>query len=317
MLDARAAYDAPGTSYDARADRFGDAKNDGSAGDVCIPNGCGGCVVLSAEPGTACGQCGKYACSGAGGNVTCVDPGYVRVSAVAAGTGHICALTTAHARCWGFNNAGQLGDGTLVDRSTPPATDVLTGVQAIAAGGTTTCALTTGGGVRCWGDNSVGQLGDNEMESSRTTPPPTDVLTGVRVIAEGDQHTCAVTTAGGVRCWGFNAFGQLGDGVGLDAILSVPPATDLLTEVRSIAAGVGHTCALTMAGGVRCWGDNSFGQLGDGTTTTRGVTTPVADVLQDVQAIAVGAVFTCVVTTAGGVRCWGTTTMARSATARP
>jgi alpha-tubulin suppressor-like RCC1 family protein len=307
MLDAGGAYDAQVTAQDATADRGGDAQNDGTAPDVCVPNACGGCVVLSAKPGTACGQCGKYACGGAGGEVMCVDPGYVRASAIAAGDAHVCILTTAHGvRCWGWNVGGQLGDGTFADRSTPPATDVLTPVKAIATGGNTTCALTTAGGVRCWGSNGAGQLGDNFMENWRATPPPMDVLTGVRVIAEGHGHTCAVTTADGARCWGSDVDGELGDGAG-SGFVSVPPATDVLTGVGSIAAGYFHTCALTTAGGVRCWGDNTFGQLGDGTTVSRS-TPPATDAFAGARAVALGAGHSCALTTAGGVRCWGDNT---------
>ena len=111
----------------------------------------------------------------------------------------------------GATTYGQLGDGTTTDRWTPPTSDVLTGVQAIAAGDDHTCALMTTGGVRCWGDNDYGQLGDGTT-TDRSTPPASDVLTGVQAIAAGDGHTCALMTTGGVRCWGCDAYGQLGDG---------------------------------------------------------------------------------------------------------
>jgi len=137
-----------------------------------------------------------------------------------------------------------------VNRSTPPSSDVLTDVQAIAAGEYHTCALTQTGGVRCWGDNQYGQLGDGSTVNS-STPPSSDVLTGVQAIATGEINTCALMQTGGIRCWGYN----------FD--LS-PPTNDALTGVKAIAAGFNHTCALMQTGGVRCWGDDVYGQLGDG-----------------------------------------------------
>ena len=113
--------------------------------------------------------------------------------------------------CWGFNSTGQLGDGTSTTRPTPATKDVLTGVQAIAAGGAHTCALTTTGGVRCWGDDFEGQLGDRHTGTSSAKPLPA-VITGVKAITAGARHTCALTTDGGVRCWGSNSAGQLGNG---------------------------------------------------------------------------------------------------------
>ena len=135
----------------------------------------------------------------------------VQAIATAFGTefAHTCALTTnGGVRCWGNNEHGQLGDGTQISRSTPPATDVLTGVQAIGVGVEHTCALMTTGGVRCWGWNFDGQLGDGTT-TDRSTPPTTDVLSDVQAIAVGGEHTCALMTTGGVRCWGWNSAGQL------------------------------------------------------------------------------------------------------------
>jgi alpha-tubulin suppressor-like RCC1 family protein len=222
-------------------------------------------------------------------------------------------MTTGGVRCWGNNMYGQLGDGTTTSRPTPPPTDVLTGVQAIATGFNHTCALMTTGGVRCWGYNRLGELGDGTT-TSRATPPPTDVLTGVQAIAAGGGHTCALVTTGGVRCWGSNSHGQLGDGTW--ASRSTPPTTDVLTEVQAIATGVSHACALMTTGGVRCWGANTVvqsiegwqtivtGQLGDGTTTDRS-TPPTTDALSGARAIAAGRYHPCALTTTGGVRCWG------------
>ncbi|HVY38270.1 MAG TPA: hypothetical protein VHM31_10045 [Polyangia bacterium] len=173
--------------------------------------------------------------------------------------------------------------------------------QALAAGGSTTCALTGGGGVRCWGDGQYGQLGGGAARDG-VIPPPLDALAGAQAIATSGAHTCALTAAGGVRCWGFNGDGQLGDGT--TTARAAPPPTDVLTGVKAIATGASHTCALMTGGGVRCWGNNGSGQLGDGTTTARAVP-PATDVLAGVAAISAGGAHTCALMLGGGVRCWG------------
>lgn len=165
-----------------------------------------------------------------------------------------------------------------------------------------TCGLTSSGGVRCWGWNSYGQLGNGSAGGQLNSPPTTDVLVNARAITTGFQHTCAVTVSGGVRCWGWNGDGELGNGGTTQ--LNSPPGTDVLTNVSSISAGAYSTCALMAWGGVRCWGSNMWGQLGNGGTTQ--LNSPSAtDALSNVSAIACGWAQTCAVMTWAGLRCWG------------
>ncbi|HEY5284894.1 MAG TPA: RCC1 repeat-containing protein, partial [Polyangia bacterium] len=227
------------------------------------------------------------------------------VQAVAAGSEHTCALMkTGGVRCWGANGVGELGDGILSDRSIPPADDVLGGVQAIAASYLHTCVLMATGGVRCWGGNDEGELGDGTT-TNRSIPPTSDVLGGVQAIATGREHTCALTATGGVRCWGGDTEGELGVGSLNFSPTATPPTSDVLGGVQAIAACGHYTCALMKTGGVRCWGDNDYGQLGNGTRLQYVASPPTSDVLSGVQAVATGFAHTCALMTTGGVRCWG------------
>uniref|UniRef100_UPI00037A2E94 RCC1 domain-containing protein n=1 Tax=Salinispora arenicola TaxID=168697 RepID=UPI00037A2E94 len=171
---------------------------------------------------------------------------------------------------WGLNNVGQLGDGTTTDSSTPVAVGVPAGttVTAVAAGEFHSVAVTSAGTVLAWGFNDSGQLGDGSTTSS-STPVAVDVPAGTTVtaVAAGDRHSVAVTSAGTVLAWGDNFWGQLGDGSTTNR--STPVAVDVPagTTITAIAAGGARSVAVTSTGTALAWGYNSFGQLGDGTTT--------------------------------------------------
>jgi predicted outer membrane repeat protein len=192
------------------------------------------------------------------------------VSAIAVGHSHTCALIAGGGvKCWGRNDFyAQLGDGTLTNRLTPVDVSGLTsGVSAIAAGNSNTCALTAGGGVKCWGINGQGELGDGTL-TNRTTPVDVSGLTsGVNALTTGASHSCVLTPGGGVKCWGYNMEGGLGDGANTNRTSPVD-VSGLASGVSVIDGGERHTCAIT-AGAVKCWGYNVYGQLGDGTNTDR------------------------------------------------
>ena len=207
--------------------------------------------------------------------------------------------------CWGYNGHGQLGDGTTTDSVVPVSVAGLaSGVLAVTAGEAQTCAVTSAGGAMCWGRNSFGELGDGTTTSSDVPVGVSGLASGVAAVATGGGHTCALTDAGGVKCWGTNFGGQLGDGTNIDRTTPVG-VVGLSSGVVAVSAGPFHTCALTEAGGVKCWGSNFYGQLGDGTTSDRNAPTDVLGLGSGVAAVTVGGFHTCAVTARGGVRCWG------------
>jgi alpha-tubulin suppressor-like RCC1 family protein len=234
------------------------------------------------------------------------------VTAVAAGDSFSCALTEGGGvKCWGHNMYGQLGDGTTIDRTAP--VDVIglsSGVVAIAAGGAHTCAVTEDRALKCWGRNYHGQLGDGTTEDRWT---PVDVIglsSDISGIALGNQHSCAVIVGGGAKCWGSNVYGQLGDGTRIDRTTPVD-VLGLSSGVASIAAGgdnaysYGHSCAVTEVGGVKCWGSNEYGQLGDGTTLDQLTPVEVNGLTSGVAQVSAGWHHSCALTQSGGVKCWG------------
>ncbi|HPR35442.1 MAG TPA: hypothetical protein PKY64_07190 [Anaerolineaceae bacterium] len=191
------------------------------------------------------------------------------VSKISVGEAYqVCAITTdGAALCWGGDTWGQLGNGApLADSNLPvPVTGLGAGTTAdIAGGGLFTCGLTLGGGVKCWGFNEDGELGNN---STTNSPVPVDVsglASGVSAIATGYYHACALMTAdGSVKCWGYNGYGQIGDGTDTNRLVPTQ-VVGLGAPAIAISAGGNHTCALLNDGSIQCWGKNYDGELGIG-----------------------------------------------------
>jgi alpha-tubulin suppressor-like RCC1 family protein len=225
---------------------------------------------------------------------------------VVTGGSHTCALApSGQAYCWGLNTYGELGDNSTTDRSTPVAVQQ-GGVTftSIAAGQYHTCALTGAGAAWCWGVNWYGGLGDNST-ASRLTPVAVQ-QGGVTFtsITAGQYHTCGLTGAGAAYCWGYNGHGGLGDNSTTQRLTPVAVQQGGVT-FTSITAGYLHTCGLTSAGAAYCWGLNTFGELGDNSTTQR--LTPVAVQQGGVTftSITAGRYHTCGLTGAGAAYCWG------------
>ena len=177
----------------------------------------------------------------------------------------------------------------------------LSGVTAIAAGGSHTCAIVTGGTVKCWGANNDAPGVDGEP-TSRLTPATVPGVTEAIALVAGNYHTCALVSGGTVKCWGWNSFGQLGDGT--NTLRTTPMAVPGLTGVTALAAGSDHTCAVVSDGTVRCWGINEDAQLGDGTTVDRNSPAAVVGVT-NAMAVAAGDKHTCALLSGATVKCWG------------
>jgi alpha-tubulin suppressor-like RCC1 family protein len=232
----------------------------------------------------------------------------VTVNRIGLGNGHTCVLSNGVVKCSGDNRYGQLGDGTMADRTIPvPVAGLGRDVLTIAAGYTHNCVLAAGGGVKCWGDNRYGQLGNGSNNNSPTAMVVFSLHSGVQAIAAGQYHSCAVVR-GGVYCWGSNRRGQLGDGTANPS--SVPVAVKGLQDgIIAVVAGAAHTCALSKDGAVKCWGYNFSGQLGQGTTQDQVYPVEVSDLQSGVKAVFAGGYHTCALTDNKDLKCWGSNSM--------
>jgi hypothetical protein len=235
---------------------------------------------------------------------TAVDGLVSGYAAVAAGDLHSCVLSAGGGvKCWGYNIDGQLGNSSFAEQHVPvDVTGLGSGVIAIAAGYNHTCAVTTTGAAKCWGTNEWWQLGDGTEDFNASAPVNVVGLSiGVTAIAGGNLHTCALVS-GGVKCWGYNDAGAVGDGS--NTLRKTPVNVfGLNSGAVAVTAGSAHSCALTSGGSVKCWGDNAFGQLGDGTNTSSNV--PVTAIASGAIAVAAGAAHTCALLSAGNSVCWG------------
>jgi alpha-tubulin suppressor-like RCC1 family protein len=242
------------------------------------------------------------------------------LSSLAVGVGATCGLTQqGKAFCWGFNAAGQLGDGSTVNRNRPVAVAGNLTFRSLTVGFAHACGLTTTGEGYCWGENLYGQLGTSAtnatcVENGYTSPCstlPVLVSGGLRFtqLDAGGGHTCGIAVSGTAYCWGRNQFGQLGSGSTTQTNFPVAVVGGFqfvaITAGGTTANGGQHTCGITTGGLTLCWGNDWYGQLGDGQTgTTRSSPTPVAGGLR-FQSVNAGYEHTCGVTTDGVGYCWG------------
>jgi uncharacterized protein YjdB len=205
------------------------------------------------------------------------SPGLV-IQRALAGSSTVCGLTAAHvAYCWGANQGGGGGNGTVTPNQPTPM-PVVTGLTftQLSVSLFYTCGIATGGASYCWGRNSgTGAFGDGTM-TDHLTPSPTSGGLTFKSIATAEQSTCGIATDGTAYCWGRNNVGQLGDGTTTDHYVPMPVAGTL--KFSTVTAGPNTMCALTTAGVPYCWGDNGSNELGIGSAVAN-VTVPTAVVL--------------------------------------
>jgi alpha-tubulin suppressor-like RCC1 family protein len=226
----------------------------------------------------------------------------VPVTMMALGSNMSCAMRVdGSVLCWGNGSNGRLGNGATFDSSVPVPVSGVTDAVWIGGGAGHMCAVRKTGDVLCWGYNSFGQIGDGTT-NEHTTPFAVGLTDATQVAGIMDA-TCALHASGQVSCWGNNADGQIGDGTTTKrASPTLVMGLDDAVAIRGAAAG-GHFCALRQAGGVVCWGNNSNGQIGNGTTTNVSMPTAPSG-LGVATAITTGANHTCAVV-GGNVWCFG------------
>ena len=230
--------------------------------------------------------------------------------AISVGNQHTCAILDDNSlKCWGSNNNGRLGDGTLTESHTPVAVNLAAGstAKAIASGHAHTCAILNDDSLKCWGFNGSGRLGDG-TDDQRTDPTNVNLGTGktAKAVSLGNTHTCAILNDDSLKCWGSNGSGRLGDGTATTSYTPVSVNLGADRTAKAIALGASHACAILDDDSLKCWGSNTNGRLGDGTSTARN--TPTAVNLgpgRTAKAIDLGGSHTCAILDNDSVKCWG------------
>lgn len=298
-LDASASH-ACGLTADGRAFCFGDNTH----GEL----GTGDKTPLAGAP---------LAVSAGGAHFVQIETGDSFTCALAGPTGS----TELDAMCWGTNEHGELGKSGTEDATIPGLVDSTEKFSNLSAGNSHACAVSSGNEVWCWGRNEAGQLGRGSTSPFERAPQKinmnlieTGVVSGVASfvqVSAGELHTCALASNGTPYCWGSDANGQLGIGAGDDSNTEPRKAVDLSVLATGesfirIASGGRHTCGLTNGGVPYCWGENSSGQLGDGTkiTAQNPSRMSVGDAKFFTQ-LSAGDAHTCGLTMSKIAYCWG------------
>lgn len=235
---------------------------------------------------------------------------------ISAGEVHTCGIAGGELFCWGFGQ-GRLGDGGSDPSATPKKIGARADWTRVSAGRLHTCGV-AGGELFCWGEDATGQLGLGVGNNGETRLTPTQVggRTDWKEISAGSYHTCGIAGDGYAFCWGYNQFYGLGDGTTVDRY--EPTQLTTTRRWRKIDAGLDHSCAIgdVRAGGpvpfsggigmghLYCWGDNSIGQIGDGSHTDSPTPKRIGSSISGWEALGVGEGHSCAIAQ-GQLYCWG------------
>ncbi|MGI6484634.1 MAG: fibronectin type III domain-containing protein [Candidatus Dojkabacteria bacterium] len=240
------------------------------------------------------------------------------LTSVSTGGSHTCGIdSNGSGYCWGYNNYGQLGNGTdgsgtnssipvLISKGAMGASITF---SSISAGGSHTCGIGSDGNGYCWGYNAYGQLGNGNTGGSSNVPVKVSMGSGITLssISAGNRHTCGVGSDGNGYCWGYNYSGQLGNSnTGTDSDIPVKVSMGSGITLSSISAGSSHTCGVGSDGNGYCWGYNAYGQLGNSSYTDSNI--PVSVSMGSgitLSSISAGQYHTCGVGSDGNGYCWG------------
>jgi alpha-tubulin suppressor-like RCC1 family protein len=274
-----------------------------------------GCLAFDTS---GCHACGDGVCDPNESFVCATDCNWSKISVAQRST---CAIReNGSVWCWGENHMGELGDGSMTNRSRPTLSLPMPPMKAISIDSTTCAIEAVDGRVWCWGLNGRGELGNgttvgpdpcagffdmrrwcNVTPAEVLATPP---LTGALSIGANGSHVCALLDDGTIWCWGQNLDGELGRGTtGLTG--SLPQQVLNITTATALAVGVNHNCALLADRTVSCWGSNHYGQLGIPDTTSHSSTPVSVAGLANVRAIAAGQWVSCAVLDDQTIRCWG------------
>jgi len=309
-IDAVVDPDADASPFDAPLDAPNDAPPAPAACALLTLGSDHSCALRRSNGSVDCWGQNAFGELGGSSSTTPVNiPTSIDLSSRAYST---CAVAgDGSVRCWGYNDQGQIGDGTVGGSRAPTVVSGIAGaVVQISVGRSHVCARRNNGSLRCWGSNGSGQLGDGTtMSRSAPTTDVTGLSTAVARVTTGGSVTCAHAASGMGWCWGDNDHGQLGDNT---TVQKATPLAMAVQDVRrtapaSFSVGVDNgaeTCAIIGSGEVWCWGDNAYGQLGNGMTPDS--LTPVrATGITDALEIAAGRWHVCVLHATARVSCWG------------
>lgn len=227
------------------------------------------------------------------------------VSRAAVGGGHTCAVANGNLYCWGWNVAGELGIGAddLGGHPVPELVPSIDDAAEPALGEAHSCVRRSGGAVSCWGADGVGQLGQGTAGPLVASPKPVAGLAGVAFELEvGDDHGCA-RIAGSLRCWGANAYGELGAGFVEPG--QIGDVDTFNNDVLDVSLGGAHSCAVLTSNKVYCWGANDRGQLGMEGSELPSEPIQIEALAGQVESLALGGRHSCALTRDAHVLCWG------------